>query len=100
MHVPRVAVAILIVLACSSTPGTKMTLDKYVGRPISAFIDHHGYPVEQPIDLPGGTRSYHFVNGNGAFLEGRSGAWSHPCHVWLEVDQAGNIMKYRFEGCD
>lgn len=56
--------------------------------------------MEPPIELPGGTRSYHFVNQNGAFLEGRSGAWSHPCYLWLEVDTAGTILRYRFEGCD
>jgi hypothetical protein len=99
-HCALILVFLVVLLGCASAVGTADTLKQYVGKPLAAFIDRHGYPVEKPIELPGGTRSYHFVNANGAFLEGRSGAWSHPCHVWLEVDSSGTILKYRYEGCD
>lgn len=100
MRILAVIIVALFASDCSSIPGTKTTLEQYIHRPISEFIDHHGYPVGQPVELPGGTKTYHFVNENGAFLEGRAGAWSHPCHVWLEVDATGTVLKYRFEGCD
>lgn len=100
MRVSVAGTVCALFLSCASVPGTERTLQTYVGKPISAFIDRHGYPVGEPIELPGGNRAFHFVNGNGAFLEGRSGAWSHPCNVWLEVDRAGTVVKYRHEGCD
>lgn len=90
-------ISLLLLSGCASS--TQTTLKKWQGRKITDYIETRSDYPESTSELPNGNKVYKFLYGSGGRVDQRGNVRSNVCHVWLEADPSGVIVRWRYENC-